>query len=68
MEFLMSFGLLFVIVFSLLVLLLPILALISLLKNDFKGDDKIIWIVVILFLPMLGSILYFLFGRNKKLS
>ena len=52
---------------SLLVLLFPLLALISVLKNNFSENDKIIWVLGIIFLPFFGSILYFAVGRSKKL-
>jgi hypothetical protein len=44
-------------------------ALIDLLSNDF-GDslNKLIWVFVIVFLPVLGAILYFLIGRKQKTS
>lgn len=48
--------------------LLPIAALISILKNDFKKNDKLIWILVALFLPFFGSILYFIIGRPKRIK
>lgn len=34
------------------VFLLPIIALISILKNEFTGSNKLIWILVVLFLPL----------------
>lgn len=49
-----------------LILILPVLALISILRNEFSGNDKLIWVLVVIFLPFLGSILYFLIGRSKK--
>ena len=49
------------------VLLLPLMALIDILRNDFKGsNDKVIWVLVVLFVPFLGSLLYFLIGRNQR--
>lgn len=70
MTFLYFFGLgilmtLFIILF---VILLPILALISVLMNDFQGNDKIIWVLIIIFLPFLGSLLYFLVGRDRRIN
>ncbi len=70
MTFLFLFGggiliTLFVILF---IFLLPLLALISALMNDFHGSEKILWVLIILFLPFLGSVLYFLIGRNKRIS
>ncbi|MFD2248538.1 PLDc N-terminal domain-containing protein [Pontibacter ruber] len=42
-------------------------ALIDLLNSDFeKGIDKLIWLVVIVFIPLLGALLYLLFGRKQK--
>ncbi len=50
----------------LLLLLFPIMALISVLKNEFPGNDKIVWVLLIIFLPFLGALLYFLIGRGRK--
>ena len=68
MTFLFLFGggiiiTLFVILF---IFLLPLLALISALMSDFRGNDKILWVLIILLLPFLGSVLYFLIGRNQR--
>lgn len=70
MTFLFLFGAgilltLFIIFF---IILFPILALISVLMNDFRGNDKIMWVLIIIFLPFLGSLLYFLIGRDKRIS
>ena len=61
-----GFGFIIVIA-ALLFLLLPILALISIIRNEFEGNNKLIWIVLVIFLPYLGSIIYFLIGRNQRL-
>jgi len=52
---------------ALFIVLLPVLALVSVLMNDFPSGEKLIWVLVIIFLPILGSILYFLIGRNRKI-
>jgi len=41
-----TFQILLIVLGSLLVLLFPLLALISVLKNNFSGNDKIIWVLV----------------------
>lgn len=47
-------------VLGLLALLLAIVAIVSVLRNeDFSGGSKLLWIVVILLLPLLGSAIYF---------
>ncbi|WP_339696421.1 PLD nuclease N-terminal domain-containing protein [uncultured Roseivirga sp.] len=48
--------------------ILWIVALVDCLKSNFAGDSKVVWVLVIIFLPVLGSILYFLIGRNQKIA
>ncbi|MCA0153991.1 PLDc N-terminal domain-containing protein [Winogradskyella vincentii] len=67
MDFITPIGALIWIVLSILFFLLPILALISILRNKFPDNDKLIWVIVVLLLPYFGSILYFIIGRNKKI-
>lgn len=60
----------FIIVF--IFILLPsifwIIALIDILKSDFRDTNgKIIWALVVIFLPVIGSILYFLIGKSQKI-
>lgn len=66
--FLFGGGLLITLLFVFFIILLPLMALISVLMNDFPGNEKIIWVVIILFLPFLGSVLYFLIGRDKRIT
>ena len=56
---------LFVILF---IILFPLFALISVLTNRFEGSDKLIWLLLILFLPFLGAFLYFIIGRPKRIN
>jgi len=69
MTFLFFFGagLLLTLFIILFVILLPLLALISVLMNEFQGNDKIMWVLIIIFLPFLGSVLYFLVGRDRRI-
>jgi hypothetical protein len=32
-----------------------------------SGNDKIVWMLVVIFLPFLGTILWFLFGRKSRI-
>jgi len=41
-------------------------ALVDILKSDFTGSNKIIWLLVVIFLPLLGIILYFVIGRKQN--
>mgnify|MGYP001237010571 CR=1 FL=1 len=47
-------------------LLLPILAIIDILTSEFKGNDKIVWLLVVIFLSFFGAILYLVIGREQK--
>ena len=47
--------------------LLPVIALVDILKNEFTGNNKIIWVLVILLSWIIGAILYYFIGRNQKL-
>jgi len=60
-----SSGLIFWTIFTLSLIIIPIIALLSLLKTTFKDSTtKLIWLIVILFVPLLGSIFYFIIGRS----
>jgi hypothetical protein len=66
--FSISLGLLFWTLLAIPIFLLWIFALVSVLRNDFEGNDKIVWLVLIIFLPFIGSILYFAIGRSKRVK
>jgi len=48
-------------------IVLPLIALVDILRKNFKGSDKIIWVLIVLFLPILGPILYFLMGSRQNI-
>lgn len=48
--------------------ILPLIALIMVVTSQFEGNDKLMWVLIILFLPILGSFLYFIFGHSKRLK
>ena len=51
----------------LIMIILTVMALIEILKSDFKDNDKIIWVAVILLFNFIGAILYFVIGRKQRL-
>jgi len=63
-----SFGLFFWQSLILISIVLWVYCLIDILKNKFEQNDKVIWILVVILLPILGSILYLFIGKNKKLK
>lgn len=42
--------------------------LVDILKNEFQGNNKIVWIIVVLIMPFIGSILYLLIGTDQKIG
>lgn len=49
-------------------LIIPLIALIDVLKNKFEDNNKIIWVLVIIFLSTLGAILYYAIGRKQRIQ
>lgn len=50
---------------GILVLILDVLVIVFVLQSRKRFLVKLAWIAVVLFLPVLGLILYFLLGREK---
>lgn len=42
-------------------------SLIDVLKNEYEGNNKIIWVLVIILMPIIGSVLYLGIGSNQKI-
>ena len=58
---------LFILIVLGVVILLPLIALVDVIRSDFRGpNDKLIWVIVILFLNVIGALLYFIIGRNQR--
>lgn len=49
---------------SVIILVLDIIAIIDVIKSSLSTGKKILWILLILVLPVLGLILYYLVGRK----
>jgi hypothetical protein len=57
---------LFALVIGILIFVFWIWMLVDCIKNTRLSDtEKIVWVLVILFLHVLGAFVYFLAGRNK---
>ncbi|MBI5747871.1 MAG: PLDc N-terminal domain-containing protein [Nitrospinae bacterium] len=59
--------LIIVVLFILLPFIFWFWALVDILKSEFTGSNKIIWLLIVIFIPFLGFILYFLIGRKQKI-
>jgi len=59
---------LIVLLVSLFLFILPIVALIDIVRSEFEGNNKIVWVLIVIFFNIIGSILYFMIGKNQKLT
>jgi len=48
-------------------LLLPIFAIVDILRSRFHGNDNILFMLLVIFLPCCGSIIYFIVGPSRKI-
>jgi len=62
-----SQELILILVFSCVFFIIPIIALVDILKSEFTGNNKLIWVLVILLSWIIGAILYYFIGRNQKI-
>jgi hypothetical protein len=49
---------------SLLVLVLDIVVILDILKSNKDTEKKVLWIIVVVFLPLLGPVIYYLVGKK----
>jgi hypothetical protein len=49
---------------SFIILVIDILVIIDVLKSHKDTERKILWIIAIVFLPVLGPVLYYLVGKR----
>jgi len=51
---------------SLVILVLDIVAIVDVLKSSASTGRKALWIILILLLPLVGMVLYFLLGKKPN--
>jgi len=68
MGFLFGGFSIFTLFFIVIPILIPILALVDIIKRDFEGNNKLLWVIIVLLANILGAILYFLIGRDQKIK
>ncbi len=49
-------------------MVLFIFSLVDVLRSKFEGNNKLIWVLVIIFVPFLGAIIYLTIGRKQKIE
>jgi len=60
--------LLLVLLVGLCLFLLPLFAIVDIVRSKFEGNMQLIWVIIVVFFNVLGTILYFIIGRNQKIK
>jgi FtsH-binding integral membrane protein len=62
-------------IYELLILLLLLsffvlwlIALVDILRNEFTGYNKIVWLLAVIFVPLIGAIVYLFIGRKQRVA
>lgn len=50
---------------GLVILILDIVAIVDIVKSSMEQGKKILWAVLVILLPLIGMVLYFLIGKKK---
>ncbi|MGH7198939.1 MAG: PLDc N-terminal domain-containing protein [Candidatus Omnitrophota bacterium] len=53
-------------ILGLIILVLDIIAIVDAVKSSMATGKKVLWIVLIIILPVVGLVLYYLLGRKKQ--
>ncbi len=49
--------------------LIPLIALVNILRSRFEeSNNKLVWVLVVLFLNLIGAILYYAIGRKQRVA
>jgi hypothetical protein len=52
-------------ILSFIILIIDIIVIFDILKSNKDTERKILWIIAVVFLPILGPILYYLVGKRR---
>ena len=50
---------------SLIILIIDVVVIFDIIKSNKDTGKKILWIIAVVFLPLLGPLLYYFFGRRN---
>ncbi len=49
-------------------LILWIWALVDIIGSNFTGNNKVLWVLIVLFFPFVGALIYLFVGRGQKVN
>lgn len=45
-----------------------IYAIVDIARAEFEGDNKMIWLLIVILVGFIGALIYFMVGRSKKIT
>ena len=63
---LLFIGGLFRFIFGVIWFILIVITLMDLFKSNLPTNTKLLWLIVILIAPVVGSLIYLLWGKNQR--
>ena len=55
-----------IVLFVLFVVPIWLIAFVDILRSEFTGSNKIVWLLAVILVPFIGPIAYFFIGRKQK--
>jgi hypothetical protein len=52
-------------IISLIILIIDIVVIVDIVKSNKDTEKKVLWIIAVVFLPVLGPLIYWFAGRGK---
>lgn len=53
-------------ILGILILILDVFAILDIIKSGKDTEKKVLWIIVVFFLPLLGPLLYYVVGKENR--
>ncbi|PZR33486.1 MAG: hypothetical protein DI538_18030 [Azospira oryzae] len=50
---------------GLLILVVDVLVIVDIIKGNKDTEKKILWVIAVVFLPVLGPLLYYIIGKSR---
>ncbi len=57
-----------IVLFVLFCLPIWLIAFVDILRSEFTGSNKIVWLIAVILVPFIGPIAYFFIGRKQKVK
>ena len=50
---------------SIVILIIDIIVIVDIVKSNKSTEKKVLWIIAVIFLPILGPLLYYFVGKSR---